>query len=780
VTAVPSATYRLQITPSFTLSDAASIVDYLDELGVSHAYTSPLLEAASGSQHGYDVVRHDRVGAAIGGEDGRRALVEALRARGLGLVVDIVPNHVGVADASENPQWWDVLKLGPQSLYARWFDIDWASAGGRVLLPVLGDDADLERDLRIEDGELRYFEHRFPLAPGTDPADQPSRPGAPPEKMTAAQVHDHQHYKLTSWREADTEQNYRRFFAVTTLAGVRVEDPSVFAATHRLYGEWAEAGEVDGLRVDHPDGLADPAGYLSALRELAPEAWLTIEKITEPGEQLPPSWPVAGMTGYDALTEVTELVVDPAGEPAFDALDARVTGTGEARPWAEYVETGKRMIATTILRAEFARLARLAADVDGAADALAELAIAFPVYRSYLPEGREHLDAALALAQERRPEVGPALEALLPRLTDPADELCVRFQQTTGALMAKGVEDTAYYRATRLTSLNEVGGDPGAFGAPPSRFHERAARRQATAPEGMTTLSTHDTKRGEDVRARISVLAELPGEWDEALTAILAAAPAPDGSLAQLMWQAVVGIGGPRDGTRERLHAYLEKAMREAAQGTSWFDPATEFEQRMHDALDAGYDDPSVRGRLEALADRVEPFARINALTQKIVQLTMPGVPDVYQGSELWDDSLVDPDNRRPVDYAARRALLAGLSVDAPPPVDATGAAKLWVVHRTLRARRDRPESFVDYAPLAASGPAADHVIAYDRGGAIAVATRLPVGLAARGGWTGTSLALPDGSWRDAFPGAVHSGAVPLDEVLAVYPVALLLSEEAQ
>ena len=321
---VPSGTYRLQITPSFQLTDAAEIVDYLDALGVSHAYTSPLLAAAAGSEHGYDVVSHTEVGSAIGGEAGRQALVEALRARGLGLVVDIVPNHMGVANAEENAQWWDVLKLGPQSIYARWFDIDWIE--GRVLLPVLGDDADLERDLRIEDGELRYFEHRFPLSPGTDPSDQPIRPGQPDAAMTPAEAHSHQHYQLVNWREADTTQNYRRFFAVTTLAGIKVEDPIVFEATHRLFTQWVAAGEADGLRIDHPDGLADPLGYLTALRAAAPEAWITVEKITEPGETLPAAWPVAGMTGYDALTEVTDLVVDPAGQDRFDVLDARLAG----------------------------------------------------------------------------------------------------------------------------------------------------------------------------------------------------------------------------------------------------------------------------------------------------------------------------------------------------------------------------------------------------------------------------------------------------------------------
>jgi (1->4)-alpha-D-glucan 1-alpha-D-glucosylmutase len=774
VTAVPTATYRLQITPDFPLPAGAAIADYLHALGVSHAYTSPLLTAAAGSQHGYDVVSHEQVGAAIGGEAGRRALVESLRAQGLGLVVDIVPNHMGVADAHDNAQWWDVLKLGPQSRYARWFDIDWSH--GRILLPVLGDDADLERDLSIEDGELRYFEHRFPLAPGTGPQDAPHRPNAPESVMTPAEVHEHQHYKLVNWREADTTQNYRRFFAITTLAGIRVEDPSVFESTHRLFLEWVRAGEVDGLRIDHPDGLADPAGYLTRLREAAPGAWITVEKITEPGETLPEDWPVAGMTGYDALTELTDLLVDPAAEPHFTALDASLAGE---RSWPQYVEDGKRMIAGSILRAEFARLAALAQEVDGAAEALAELAIAFPVYRTYLPHGREYLDEALSTAVARRPQVQPALYALLPRLTDPSDEMCVRFQQTTGALMAKGVEDTAYYRATRLISLNEVGGDPGTFGGTLEHFHERAARRQAASPHGMTTLSTHDTKRGEDVRARISVLSEIPSEWELAVRTLREVAPSPDASFSHLMWQTVVGLGGPRPETRERMHAYIEKAMREAAQGTTWFDPAVAFESRMHDALDVLYDEPAARAPLERIARIVQPHAWINSLTQKLVQLTMPGVPDVYQGTEVWDDSLVDPDNRRPVDYDARRQMLSQLSVDAPPPIDATGAAKMWVVTCALHARREHPERFVSYTPLLADGPAAEHLVAFDRGGAVTLATRLSARLERAGGWRGTQLTLPNGSWRDALTGRVASGAIDVAGALAAYPVALLLREES-
>jgi (1->4)-alpha-D-glucan 1-alpha-D-glucosylmutase len=726
---VPSSTYRLQITPQFDLFAAAELCGYLRDLGVGAVYVSPILQAASGSQHGYDVVDFSRIDPARGGVAGWQAFVAAARRHRLSLIVDIVPNHAGVADAAENPAWWDVLRRGPASPYARWFDIDWSR--GKVLLPVLGDDAGAE--LHTADGELRYHEQRFPL--------------------------DQQHYELVNFRRADTEQNYRRFFAVTTLAGLRVEDPAVFEATHREVLRWVAAGEVQGLRVDHPDGLADPLGYLRRLRVAAPDAWLLVEKVLEPGETLPASWPVDGTTGYDALAEATGVLIDPSGEAAFDDLYRELTG--DHRSFDDHVDAGKRLVATTVLHAEVLRLARLAGD-DGAEAALTELLVAFPVYRSYLPDGRPYLDEAFARARARRPDLDAVFDSLVPRLSDPGDELCARLQQTSGAVMAKGVEDTAYYRYTRLIALNEVGGNPARFGLSVDEFHTAQARR---SKRSMTTLSTHDTKRGEDVRARLAVLAEVPGEWGVLVRRLMRAAPVPNPAFGYLLWQTFAGAGFI---AQDRMHAYAEKAMREAADGTGWRDPDAAFEQAVHAAVDAGYESAELRAFVE---DITSP-GWSNSLTHKLVQLTMPGVPDVYQGSELWDDSLVDPDNRRPVDFAARRTRLASLST--PPPVDASGAAKLWVITRTLRARREHPELFRGYTPLHATGAAASHVIAFDRGGAISVATRLPVRLARDGGWRDTTLRL-GAPHREAFTGAAYAGDPPLAELLGVLPVALLL-----
>ena len=764
---IPTATYRIQVTPEFPLAEVVRIVDYLHALGVSHVYTSPLLEAVPGSQHGYDVVSHKHVGPAIGGEEGRVELVRTLRASDMGLIVDIVPNHMGVEVPEVNEQWWDVLRLGPQSIFAHWFDIDWST--GRIPLPVLGDPdgADPLDQLTIEDGELRYYEHRFPLAPGTEPA--PTLAGS---EMSARDVHDHQHYKLVSWRAADDRQRYRRFFAVTGLAGLRVELPDVFEATHREFARWVAAGECDGLRVDHPDGLADPGEYLARLRALAPDGWLTVEKITEPGEKLPTEWPVEGMTGYDALTEVNALLVDPSARQAFDALDAELGGGAD---WSEYVRTGKRMVATTILHSEVLRLSRMTPDVDQAEAAFTELLVAMPVYRSYLPIGQHYLDEAVKAALTARPDLEPTIDALMPRLTDPADPLCVRFQQTSGAVMAKGVEDTAYYRYTRLIALNEVGGDPGAFGATVADFHRAATEREADAPHGMTTLSTHDTKRSEDVRAAIAVLSEFPAEWAALVELLVAKAPVPNAAFGHLIWQTIVGVGGPDPAKRQRLHEYAEKAMREAADGTSWAHPDEEFEQAVHRSIDAVMDDHEVRTALATFWQQIAGYARSNSLSQKLIQLTMPGVPDTYQGSELWDDSLVDPDNRRPVDYALRRQLLAELdSSSTPPPIDESGRAKLWVVSQALRLRRRLGDAVSGYDPIVASGTATEHAVAYTRGPIVGVATRLPAGLDGRGGWGDTTIDLPSGGFTDVLSGRTWSGTVRLVELLADLPVALL------
>ncbi len=749
----PTSTYRLQIQRDFGLAAAATtLTDYLAELGVGAVYLSPILQSALGSAHGYDTTDVSAVDQDRGGAQGLAAVVAAARENDLGVVVDIVPNHLGIAAAQENPAWWDVLRLGPESAYADWFDIDWSR--GRVVLPILGDDA----TLTLADGELRYYDHRFPLAPGTWSAgDNP------------AAVHDRQHYELVHWSRGNTELNYRRFFAVTTLAGVRVEDERVFDATHALIRQWVTDG-VTGLRVDHPDGLVDPGRYLRQLRELAPQAWITVEKILEPGEQLPADWPVAGTTGYDAMREVNGVFIDHDQQGRFTELYRRLTG--DNLTINDHIELGKRVVVTELLPAEIRRMAALAPDQPDAGAAIAEVAIAFEVYRSYLPAGAEHLDHALGLAGDRRPELAATLAILSPRLHDEHDELARRMQQLSGATMAKGIEDTAYYRYSRFVALNEVGGNPGEFGIGVADFHALQATRQQRQPESMTALSTHDTKRGEDVRARLAVLTEIADEWASFAELFLSRTQIPNRAFGYFLAQTVVGAG-PIE--RDRMHAYAEKAMREAADGTTWTNPDAGFESAVHSAVDLAYDDPGLWAAWAALEELVVGPGRVNALGQKMVQLTMPGIPDVYQGTELWEDSLVDPDNRRPIDYAARRVLLAALA-QSLPAVDGSGAAKLWLTRQALRTRRDSPELFTSYAPLTATGPASGHLLAFDRGGAITLATRLPVGLAAAGGWGPTSLELP-GSYVDVLTGRSISGRTLVAEILDRYPVALLVTD---
>ncbi|MEV6846092.1 malto-oligosyltrehalose synthase [Actinoplanes sp. NPDC051411] len=753
----PSGTYRVQVRPEFPLSDTAALADYLADLGVSHLYTSPLLAAAPGSSHGYDVVDHTKVNPELGGEEGRRALKAALDAAGLGLVVDIVPNHAGVGVPAANPTWWDVLKHGQKSQYAKFYDIDWTR--GRVLIPVLADSPDALDDLRVEDGELRYYDKRYPIADGTGDG-------------TAREVHDRQHYELADWTRGDSELNYRRFFTIADLAGLRVEDPEVFEATHAEILRWYAEGAVQGIRVDHPDGLRAPGEYLERLHNAAPDAWLVVEKILEPGEE-PPPWPVDGTTGYDALAEVCGVFIDPSTERFFDTLDHHLTGREVS--WQDLVHQTKHTLATTQLAAELTRMAHLVPEIEAAPKALAELAACFPVYRSYLPFGARHLARARSEAGRRRPELIPVLDQLTSRLRRPADELTQRFQQYTGAVMAKGVEDTAFYRWTRFTARNEVGCDPCEFGVTPDNFHEAMESRQRLRPHSMTALSTHDTKRSEDVRARLAVLAEVPGDWTEVVRRWVRVAPLPDPALAHLIWQAAVGAWPI---SRPRLQAYAVKAARESGAGTNWLHPDERFEGRLTEMVDHIYDDPALHREVGDFAASVTAPGWSNALGQKLVQLTMPGVPDVYQGTELWDHSLVDPDNRRPVDFSLRRALLARIDDGWLPPVDDSGAAKLLVTSRTMRLRRQRPELFSSYRPVFAEGRVGEHVLAFDRGGVVAVATRLPVGLSRHGGWGDTTLSLDGHSWTEVFTNTSYGGnRLAVAELLHAYPVALLVKE---
>lgn len=753
-------TYRLQLRGldgAFTFADAEKVLDYLADLGVSHLYLSPVLTAAPNSAHGYDVTDPSTVASELGGPDGLAALSRAARERGMGLVVDIVPNHLGVDPPEHNPWWWDVLRHGRDSRYARLFDIDWsADPDGRIVIPILGAEADLEQ-LTVEDGELHLYGMRFPVDPGS--ADD----GAPPSV-----IHGRQHYRLADWRSGTC--GYRRFFAVSGLAGLRQEDPAVFDATHGEVGRWLAEGIVDGVRVDHPDGLTDPAGYLARLRELlGAEAWIVIEKILSVGEPLDPSLPIQGTTGYEVLREVGGVFVDPTGAEALTALvDAAGFSYSQA---PESLRALKIRTATELLRSEMARLCRTIEHAAGTThpllpDAVAAVLAEVGVYRCDYPVLAPLLSEALAHTVEHRPELAEPLTVLTAALTEP--EPAARLQQLCGAMTAKAVEDCYFYRDARLVSLNEVGGEPHRFGVSAAEFHRSAEARAAMWPDAMTGLSTHDTKRGEDVRARIGVLSQVPSLWSELVSRWEEAASCPDPLTGLFLWQNIFGVW-PDDGTvtpelRARLHGYAEKAIREAGVRTCWDSPDNGFEAAVRDWLDAVLDGPPAAGLTE-LVHQLLPHARSDALGQKLLSLTVPGVADVYQGTELWEDSLVDPDNRRSVDYADRRTALHRLE-----------HPKMRVVAAALRSRRDRPQTYLrgGYRPVLGSGPAAEHLLAFSRSDDVLVAVSRWTIRLADSGWGTTGLELPAGEWVDRITGRRYRGRVSAPELFEELPVVLL------
>jgi (1->4)-alpha-D-glucan 1-alpha-D-glucosylmutase len=753
-------TYRLQLRGeesgfAFTFADAEKLLDYLADLGISHVYLSPVLTAVRGSTHGYDVTDPTTVSAELGGAEGLARLSAAAGERGLGLIIDVVPNHVGIDKPEQNPWWWDVLRNGRGSAYATYFDIDWDLADGRILLPVLGSDDDVA-SLTVDGELLRLGDLAFPIAPGTG-------------EGTGPEVHDRQHYQLIGWRRGIC--GYRRFFSITSLAGLRQEDRAVFDASHVEVKRWFTEGLVDGVRIDHPDGLSDPAGYLTWLRDLVgPQGYIVIEKILGLEEALEPTLPVAGTTGYNVLREVGGVFVDPTGEPALTALYESTGIDYQATP--SLLRALKAKVATDTLGSELARLRRTVAATTGAdhpqlPDAVAALLGHIDVYRSDYQGLAALLPTSVAETETAAPDLRQPLQILAAAVAA-GGEPDTRLQQLCGAVTAKSVEDCLFYRDARLVSLNEVGGEPQRFGVGAAEFHLSAAGRARLWPAAMTTLTTHDTKRGEDVRARIGVLSQVPSLWVEFVTRWENSNPSPDNATGLFLWQNIFGVwpvnGKVTDELRERLHAYTDKAIREAALHTTWNDPDTEFEGAVHRWLDSMLDGP-VAAQLTELVGQLHPHAESDALGQKLLALTVPGVPDVYQGTELWDDSLVDPDNRRAVDYDVRRAELQSLR-----------HSKIRVVAAALRLRRKRPDTFLHgaYHGVLATGGAADHVVAFSRGDDVVVAvTRWTVRLRDTG-WGDTAVPLPAGSWVDVLTGRRVNGTAPAADLFADLPVVLL------
>ncbi|MFO7974951.1 MAG: malto-oligosyltrehalose synthase, partial [Candidatus Hydrogenedentota bacterium] len=730
------ATYRVQLQPEFGFAEAADLVSYLADLGISHFYSSPYLQAAAGSVHGYDVVDPTRINRELGGESAHTRLCETLQSAGLGQLLDVVPNHMAIA-GKQNPWWWDVLENGPSSLYATYFDVDWDASENRwpnkVLLAVLGDHygrvlEDGQLQLAHEQGvfTLHYHEHVFPLDPSSlaEPLARAaetcgselvaflaeSHARLPRPTVTARQAVERRHrdkavlldllarlcrenpaiekalqsevkrlnrnpdaldalielqnYRLAFWRTASRDLGYRRFFDIKDLAGLRVEDLEVFQASHALPIRLVRKGWVHGLRIDHPDGLREPAEYFHRLRQTCPETWLVAEKILEPGEKLPSDWPIAGTTGYDFLNLVMGLFIDPENEDKLTRIYEEFIG--EETDFSELARTSKRLVLTELLGSELNRLTSLFVDICERhrrhrdytryelREALCETAVCFPVYRSYVRASRGAVSKddetvvsrAVEEAKVENPDLDPELfrflgEVLLLRVPGTLEgELAMRFQQLTSPAMAKGLEDTAFYRYHRLTALNEVGGDPSHFGNSIEQFHQANIERQERYPLAMLASTTHDTKRSEGVRARLALLSEIPERWADTVRAWAVHnerhrnEDVPDRNSEYLFYQTLVGAWPI---SLERMTAYMEKSVREAKVHTRWTQQDEAYETGLRDFIKAVMTDEAFRAKLEGFVNDLIPPGRINSLAQTLLKLTAPGVPDIYQGTELWN-----------------------------------------------------------------------------------------------------------------------------------------------
>jgi (1->4)-alpha-D-glucan 1-alpha-D-glucosylmutase len=941
----PRATYRVQLTRAHGFRTARELVPYLARLGISHCYFSPYLKTRPDSTHGYDVIDHSVLNPELGDDEEHAALCRALVERGMGQIVDIVPNHIGIM-GSDNKWWLDVLENGQASAYADYFDIDWQPVTpelkNKVLVPVLGDqygnvllrgELTLRYDERAGELSVFYFQHRFPLDPATYPRIlQRAADGAAPKlkgepalielesiirslqslphhsstdeaerqvraheisvekrrlaeltrsspliaahiarnvasyngiqqrRETFAPLHrllESQPYRLAYWRVAVDEINYRRFFDINDLAGLRTQNDAVLDATHRRLLQLVAEGKIHGFRVDHPDGLYDPRGYLRWLRrELTtighPHHYLVVEKILAADEYLPEDWPVHGTTGYDYSFAVNALFVCAPGERAFDRVYRNVTR--DLQGFEAILERCKRRIMLFHLSSELTvlanllnRLAELRLEtrdftLNAVRATLLELIVAFPVYRTYVTEGdvseqdREHIEWAVSHARsiyEGQDEGILALirSLLLFELPDDVDyeyrrqaaQFTAKFQQLTGPVMAKSLEDTCIYRYVRLLSLNEVGSDPRRFGMPPAAFHRANLRRAAHWPHSLIATSTHDSKRSEDVRARLNVLSELPGEWraavqgwrrlNEAKRRSVGAVAPPSAIEEYFLYQTLVGTW-PADATTtppdylERIEAYMVKAMREAKSNTSWSTPNTDYEAAVinfiRETLTAAGAEEFVSS-LVKFVQRIAVPGFLNSLGQTLLKLTSPGVPDIYQGNELWDFSLVDPDNRRPVDYALRDRLLAelenacadreGAAAALPSLLRSLGdgRVKLYLTWRALTLRAREPELFEHgvYVPLEVHGARSEHVCAYARelqGRAVVVAvgrwfTKL-CGEIARWpdvpfDWQDTEIVLPAAGRYEHLLAhesiSVDNRAIRAERLFARFPAALLL-----
>jgi (1->4)-alpha-D-glucan 1-alpha-D-glucosylmutase len=961
----PSATYRLQFNKSFTFEQAIGLVEYLDELGISDIYASPFLMARPGSVHGYDVTNHAKFNPEIGDEESFVRLAQALDQRRMGLIADVVPNHMCISHSS-NVWWWDVLENGPSSPFAHFFDIDWRPPKeelvNKVLLPVLGDQ--FGRVLENQEIQIVFNEGQFqvavygaplPLAPGTwtmilDPAAAKLREKlgashehvaemesiitslghlAGPTETDEAKIRERQRereivkrrltgllesspeagqaiqdaladingrkgepgsfdrlerlleseaYRLSFWRVAMDEINYRRFFDINDLAAIRVEDPEVFSSVHALIFDLVRRGYIRGLRVDHPDGLFEPEKYFRFLQDACKASskasnggsqpnganrmfYVVAEKILTGHEPLRTEWAVQGTTGYGYLNLVNGLFVDHTKEKAFQQLYRRFTGWTAA--FDDLVCDSKRLILQVAMSSELNVLARKLDRIseqhrwsrdftlESLRDALREVLAVFPVYRTYVRSGQTEVDSqdrrqvtsAIREAKRRNPAISESVfdfiqSVLLLERTSGVDDtqqaerqmFVMRFQQLSSPVMAKGVEDTAFYRYYPLASLNEVGGDPARFGVSTNEFHRRNLIRRELWPNSMSASSTHDTKRGEDVRARINVLSEIPGDWYRAIRrwrglnvaakTVVGDRPAPDANEEYLLYQTLVGTwpllpmnAEEHEAYIRRIDGYTQKALHEAKIHTSWINPNAGYEEAVTKFVERVLEPSPDNAFLQELRQFQAPIARAgmwNSIAQALVKIASPGVPDFYQGNEIWAFDLVDPDNRRAVNYEARGKMLASLRAQAARdraalmdrlrenPCD--GAIKMFITSEALRFRRDHPELFfqASYTGLAPEGTRARHVVAFARATenqmVVALTGRFFLKLCNSHGkpigdvWGNTAVALPKKVGHESFQNVFTGQTIkprlsdgrmvlPLNEVFSQCPVALLFAE---
>lgn len=863
----PQSTYRIQFHAGFTFTDAKAIVPYLAQLGVTHLYASPYLKARAGSTHGYDVIDPCSLNPELGTQADYDALMAALAKHGMSHILDVVPNHVGIA-TNDNKWWNETLANGPESEYGKFFDIAWDASPrpelhGKVLLPLLGspygevlDKGELK--LTHDEGGfwINYHDRRFPINRQTlflKAGDEPKpvliklngEPANPRSFDALHELLEKQHYRLAYWKNASEEINYRRFFDVNDLAALAMEREDVFEASHALIFRLIEEGKITGLRLDHPDGLYDPATYFKRLQEKYRDItgaktplYLLAEKILAVGEPLPKEWAISGTSGYDFLNQVNGLFVDGQNADAFTQIYQNWLGSeSTAVEFDELVYKKKKLILTIALASELHMLAnrldRLAQRYRGWRDftlailmhALRETIACFDVYRTYIDgptvseRDQRHVERAIDLAIERNPKVDASVfhfirDALLQRYPDTfsADDRAAqlaftgKFQQLTSPTTAKGIEDTSFYIYNRFVSLNEVGGEPTHFGVSVDQLHAYFTERQRDWPYAMSTLSTHDTKRSEDVRARLNVLSELPDDWRDAVhrwrdinarhKTTVDGQLAPDANDEYLIYQTLLGAwplepwaAEEYDAFGERVRAYMLKALREAKVHTIWTSPnkpyeeaTTHFVTRLLDRTSGGeFLDDFAR-----LRQRVSRLGLVNGLSQSLIKLTAPGMPDTYQGTEMWDFSLVDPDNRRPVDYGIRHERIEQLS--RPSELSESlddGRAKLQIHRVALNARRAHPGLFTvgDYVPQKATGQRADNVFAFLRRHEGRTAIVIVPRLIARidGQWGDTTISLPtgvNGAWHNAFTEeTLTEPTLRVGELFARFPVVCLMSQ---